>query len=83
MSLINFPERQPADPAPELTPADLLTPIEAAKLLRIGRSSVYKLMRTRELGSLTIGRKRFTTREMVERYKAMRLRASLPPGAKR
>lgn len=63
--------------------SDLLTPVEAAKHLRIGRTSVYKLMRSRELGSLTIGGKRFVTYEMVERYKAMRIRASLPPGVKR
>lgn len=82
MTIVPFSEHNLAEPKGN-TALDLLTPVEAAKALRIGRTSVYKLMRTRELSSLTIGGKRFTTREMVERYKAMRIRASLPPGAKR
>jgi len=42
-----------------LTPARLLlTPEQAAETLGLGRSSVYELMRTRQIRSVKIGRSR-------------------------
>lgn len=36
----------------------LLTPIESARLLRIGRSSLYELLRTGAVPSVKLGRSR-------------------------
>jgi excisionase family DNA binding protein len=72
---------QPESPATTALPSatDLLTPEEAAQMLRIGRTSVYKLMNTRQLGSLTIAGRRFITRQQVQRFIATRERNSRPP----
>ncbi len=51
-------------------PDDLLTVDEAAGQLRIGRTSLYGLLKTRELRSVTIGRKRFVLRVEIARFKA-------------
>jgi excisionase family DNA binding protein len=62
---------------------ELLTPVEAAEALRISRATMYSLLRTRALDSLTIGRRRFITREQLNRFCTLRAQASLPPGADR
>lgn len=59
---------------------ELLTPQEVAEGLRIGRTKVYELMRDQMLGSITIGRRRFITRDQLNRFCAARAQMSLPPG---
>ena len=46
----------------------ILTPTEAAAMLRIGRSSIYRLLRGGELASLRIGRKIVIPQRAVELY---------------
>lgn len=46
----------------------LLTPEEAARLLRIGRTTVYALMKTGDLRSVHIGRSCRLARAELERY---------------
>ena len=64
----------------------LLTPIEAAVALGIGRSKVYELLRSGALESVHIGRSRRVPTEAVHSF-AMALRQSAqrmqtwPPGA--
>lgn len=43
-----------------------LSVLEAARLLGIGRSTVYEFLRTGRLPSLTIGRRRLIARTAVE-----------------
>jgi excisionase family DNA binding protein len=60
------------DPQPlrNLMDADrlLLTPEEAAKVLRIGRTTVYALIRSGELRPVHIGRSCRISQAEVERY---------------
>jgi excisionase family DNA binding protein len=49
----------------------LLTPEEAATLLRVGRTTVYALMRAGDLRSLHIGRSCRLARAELERYVRM------------
>jgi excisionase family DNA binding protein len=60
------------DPQPvrEVMAADrlLLTPEEAAKVLRIGRTTVYALMKSGELRPVHIGRSCRISQAEVERY---------------
>lgn len=46
----------------------LLTPEEAADLLRVGRTTVYALMKTGGLGAVHIGRCCRLSRAELERY---------------
>ena len=46
----------------------LLTPEEAAKLLRIGRTTIYALMKTGDLHPVHIGRSCRLSRADLERY---------------
>ena len=46
----------------------LLTPEETAKVLRIGRTTVYALMKSRELRPVHIGRSCRITQAELERY---------------
>jgi excisionase family DNA binding protein len=46
----------------------LLTPEEVAKLLRVGRTTVYALMKSGELRPVHIGRSCRISQEEVERY---------------
>jgi excisionase family DNA binding protein len=46
----------------------LLTPEEAARLLRVGRTTVYALMKTGELRPVHIGRSCRLSRAELERY---------------
>ena len=48
--------------------AKLLTPEEAAKVLRIGRSKLYQLLAAQELTSIKIGRSRRVRLADVEEY---------------
>lgn len=79
MSILSFPERQPSEQERALSASDLLTPDEAAQLLRVGRTTVYKLMKSGELPSITISRRRFITQAGLAKYRAARERHSLPP----
>jgi len=51
----------------------LLTPEEAAEMLRLGRVTVYKLIQTGELASITIGKARRIPRRALDDYIAKRL----------
>ncbi len=53
----------------------LLTPEEAAKVLRVGRTTVYALMKSGELRPVHIGRSCRISRAEVDRY-VRRLEAS-------
>ena len=55
----------------------LLTPEEAAKVLRIGRTTVYALMKSGELRPVHIGRSCRISQAEVERY--VRRLQPLPP----
>lgn len=44
--------------------------------LRIGRSAVFKLWASGELGSVTIGRRRFSTDRQIDEYLSRLERAS-------
>ncbi len=50
----------------------LYTVPEAARLLRIGRSSLYELIATRQLVSITIGSRRLIPVEELEAFVAAR-----------
>jgi excisionase family DNA binding protein len=69
------------DPQPlrDVTAVDrlLLTPEEAAKVLRIGRTTVYALMKSGELRPVHIGRSCRISQAEVERF-VRRLQA-VPP----
>ncbi|MFG2903953.1 helix-turn-helix domain-containing protein [Kitasatospora sp. NPDC048286] len=54
-------------PATTIHPV-LLTAEEAAKMLRIGRSTLYQLLAERELASIKIGRSRRIRPADVEAY---------------
>ena len=70
------------DPRPlqELLAGDalLLTPEEAARLLRVGRTTIYGLIKTGELRPVHIGRSCRLARAELERY-VNRLQAPPPP----
>jgi excisionase family DNA binding protein len=53
----------------------LLRPLEAANALGISRSSVYELMASGDLGSITIGRSRRIPRDALKEFVADRMRA--------
>ncbi len=57
-------------PLPDVMAADrlLLTPEEAAKMLSIGRTTVYALMKSGELRPVHIGRSCRLSRAELERY---------------
>jgi excisionase family DNA binding protein len=48
----------------------VFTPEEAAALLRVSRTSIYKLMKTRELRSTPIGRRRLIPRSAIDDFLA-------------
>lgn len=48
----------------------LVTPEEASEILSIGRTTVYSLMATRRLESVTIGRSRRVPYQALERFVA-------------
>src|SRR4051794_40134973 len=60
----------------------LLTPEEAARLLRIGRTTVYALMKTGDLRPVHIGRSCRLARAELERY-VSRLHAPEPTERRR
>jgi excisionase family DNA binding protein len=73
-------ERPPAEPP---TPGDEpLTLPEVWAELKIKRTLLYEVLKSGELRSFTIGRKRFVLRSEVERYKALRVKRSTPPGGR-
>lgn len=58
----------------------MLTRKEAAELLQVSESTVYRLFRTRQLGGYLIGSQiRFDERD-IEEYMARSRREPLPPG---
>jgi excisionase family DNA binding protein len=48
----------------------LLTPVEAAALLGVGRSKVYELLKSGQLSSVRIGRSRRVPAEAVHKFVA-------------
>ena len=62
---------------------EFLTVEEAAKELRICRTTMYGILRDRTLGSITIGRRRLIARDQLNRFCAARKQMSLPPGLQR
>ena len=68
--------------APRLDgPADLLTVEEAARRLRIGRTTMYGLISAGVIESVTIGRRRLVPPECVTAYVAVLRSASQPATA--
>jgi excisionase family DNA binding protein len=59
-----------------------LTPEEAAKILRLGRTTVFALMKSGELRPVHIGRSCRVSRAELERY-VNRLQTPPPPPADR
>lgn len=58
-----------ATPEPRLDgPADLLSVEEAARRLRIGRTTMYGLISAGEIETVTIGRRRLVPPECVSAY---------------
>jgi excisionase family DNA binding protein len=55
------------------TPAILLRPEEAARLLRISRTAIYGLLASGDLRSITIGRRRRIPRRALDDYVARQL----------
>ncbi len=53
------------DALPALPPALLYTPVEAAKLLRISRSTLYTFLSSGELPSVKVGASRRVPREAL------------------
>jgi excisionase family DNA binding protein len=51
--------------SPTTEPAALLRVEDAARLLNIGRSTTYDLIRTRRLRSVKIGRRRLVPRDAI------------------
>lgn len=63
--------RPETEDSPEVAePADLLTVEEAARRLRIGRTTLYALISTRQIETVTIGRRRLVPPECVAAYVA-------------
>src|SRR5215218_7852673 len=60
----------------------LLTPEEAAELLRLGRTTVYALMKAGEIHAVHIGRSCRISRAELERY-VRRLEAPTPSASSR
>ena len=58
------------------TPAILLRPEEAARMLRVSRSAIYGLIASGELRSITIGRRRRIPPKALEDYVARQLAAT-------
>jgi excisionase family DNA binding protein len=60
-----------AEDSPQVAdPADLLTVEEAARRLRIGRTTLYALISTGQIETVTIGRRRLVPPECVAAYVA-------------
>ena len=49
-------------------PSLLLTVEDTAKLLSVSRNTVFKLLRSGDLASMTIGAKRLIPREEIDRF---------------
>ena len=62
-------------------PADLLSVEEAARRLRIGRTTMYGLISAGEIETVTIGRRRLVPPECVTAYVAVLRAASQPAPA--
>lgn len=62
-------------------PADLLSVEEAARRLRIGRTTMYGLISAGQIESVTIGRHRLVPPECVAAYVAVLRSASQPATA--
>ena len=58
------------------TPAILLRPEEAARMLRVSRSAIYGLLASGDLASITIGRRRRIPRRALDDYVARQLAAT-------
>jgi excisionase family DNA binding protein len=71
-----------ATPEPRLDgPADLLSVEEAASRLRIGRTTLYGLISTGDIETVTIGRRRLVPPECVAAYVAALRTANQPAAA--
>ncbi len=49
---------------------DVLTPTEAAKALRVGRTTMYRLLSEKRIKSFQIGRKILITRDYIQEFVA-------------
>lgn len=74
--LVRIPEPRP-EPSPKLPERVLLSPEEAANRLGIGRTTMYRLIRTGEIVSVQIGRLRRIAASEIDEY-AARLVARQP-----
>lgn len=61
----------------------LLTPEEAAEVLRVGRTTIYALMKAGELHAVHIGRSCRLSRAELERYVDRLQRPPSPPATER
>lgn len=52
------------------TTPDILTPAEAAQALHIGRTTMYRLLREKQIKSFQIGRKILVPRKYLEEFVA-------------
>lgn len=50
------------------TQPDVLTPVEAAKVLRLGRTTMYGLLREEKIRSFRVGRKVLIPRRCLEEF---------------
>lgn len=63
------------------TTPSLLTVEEAAEQARLGRTTMYQLVKTGQVRSVKIGRSRRVPRDAVDSYVAKLLAAQMPPDA--
>lgn len=61
-------------PAKEPSPSLLVSIVEAARLLGIGRNGIYNLMASGAIRSTKIGQRRLIARSELERYVALAAR---------
>ncbi len=60
---------QPAQPSPSAPPPRQVWSVpDAAERLGVSRTTLYALIKDGELGSVTIGRRRFVAEEQIQRY---------------
>jgi excisionase family DNA binding protein len=70
-----------ADDGIEQVPAILVRPEEAARMLRVSRTEMFRLLGSREIPSILIGRRRRVPVAALDAYVASRLAVAEDNGA--